>query len=349
MAWVVLLATALCVYGAAAAPAAPQRQPASLLQALSHLDRTAGEAEALTAHDEHPTYGFFLPCWRNGKATINVVSTVRHFYPSAPIFLVGNGYYNYTKLCQKYACDYVEDRALKPRKSSRGLYLGTPERKAYFSQLKKACEASTYLILLEDDVRMLSAIKNMPPGDAGGIADTFFRDNYFKGLIPKSTFAKIEALGRMRREGFHLDYRNGFQLAGGSYMRCSSFLDALQWQPAVDVWEDLDKEDGGLHGSDAVLYELMSMGGYEVKLWQEAGTVLQSFNKSTVTFVHGDKSLYGKELSKEEASLVDKIASDWERPSDSVPEDLDEILANRLAHWRERDTLMAEKLRTARR
>mmetsp|Transcript_94692 Transcript_94692/g.203322 ORF Transcript_94692/g.203322 Transcript_94692/m.203322 type:complete len:389 (-) Transcript_94692:114-1280(-) len=344
-----------------------QRRPASLLQAARRVGRNAAasrqgsrrgrkpllvppsaassslELSQGPTAEEHPTYSFFLPCWRNGKATIHVVSKVRQFYPTAPLFLVGNGYYNYTKLCQKYACNYVEDRALKPRKNTRGLYLGTPERNVYFSHLKKACEKSSFLILLEDDVRMLSPIKRLPPGDAGGITD-----NYFNGLLPNSTLDKLEAFGRKQRKGFKLEYRDGFQLAGGSYMRCAAFLDALERQPPVDTWEMLEQETPDLNGSDAILFELLTMAGYAVKPWEEASTTLKTFNESLVTFVHDDKSLYNLELTKEEASLVDKIPSDWLRQKGVDILELEKILAEKRANWQPKDTLLAEKLRKAR-
>jgi len=254
-------------------------------------------------------YGFFLPCWKNAKATIHVVSRVRHFYPTAPLLLVGNGYYDYTKLCQRYSCNYTLDRALSPMsgKSTQGLYLGSHERFVYFEHLRAACSKSTYLILLEDDVEMRSPIRATPPGDAGGIAD-----DYFGALIQEKMLEELERRGKQRRSGFRIAYRYGFQLAGGSYMRSQAFLQALCLSPPDKVWDELARLNNGfLSGSDAVLFQLLSMAGYEINPWQEASAGVRDFNKSLVTFVHDDKSLYEKALSQDEAALVERIPSDW--------------------------------------
>merc|ERR1712048_255256 len=120
---------------------------------------------------------------------------------------------------------------------------------------------------------------------------------------------ELERLGRQHRSGFQILYRHGFQLAGGSYIRSQAFLQALCLSPPDEVWDELSRLNNGfLSGSDAVLFQLLSMAGYEVPPWHEASTGVRQFN---TTFVHDDKSLYGKALSKEEDALVERIPVDW--------------------------------------
>ncbi len=117
-----------------------------------------------------PTVGAYFQCFKQPKSTIATISSFRNAYPDSTVTVISDGGFNYSDMCNLYKCNFSLEKRLG---SAVGVV--TSERKniiLWFERLINAAKSISedYIMILEDDVRVFSPVKNLV-FDLNGIND----------------------------------------------------------------------------------------------------------------------------------------------------------------------------------
>lgn len=207
------------------------RGVATSVNASRGADRPAQQTPKPPPGADHHLYGFHLQAFRSVWAVARVLSSVRRFYLRERVFVVtddcrAGGGYNYSALCHRFApCEWVSYMS----SAGYGAHAGSDSRTgiAWLRRVElsmRRCEC-TFLINLEDDTCLFSAIVIPPPidGAVGGLPFPRFRPSFLRHAAAVS--------GRPAAPG-----GQAWGCSGGCYYRTDFFTRLMAERP--QLWSD---------------------------------------------------------------------------------------------------------------
>jgi hypothetical protein len=237
-------------------------------------------------------YGFYFQVYHMRKPVLEVVKTVRaHAGEDAPIYMVSDQGYDFSPLAERFGITFenAKDKADMHAKMT------TTTTQVYLGRIRRAAESNNceFLINLETDSPMSRKIVEEPPYDAGGVDGVRGGNHWNEALT---------AAGDVNGKPWSY---NGWGLAGGSYLRTSAILGALQQPDVWDALEGMMKLDDRVYTwCDTTLAALLMHYGYVVKPWkdcqqrsgsEEDGKYLKENGFMNPAFWHDDKSFQAEQ------------------------------------------------------
>lgn len=264
-------------------------------------------------------FGFYFPVHSQIPSTLNVLKSVRTYYPNSPIYLLQDGgNVDFGKLCQEKEYNCIFDRV--QGENSRW----NPH--SWFARFVKATKAlkTEFVIYLEPDVLIRKHHVIEPKHDAGGIYDDF---NPHMG---PQTIQYLEKMGRERNPHFNISWIH-FGLSGGSYYRAEAVLDAFAPRNVKKIdFAAMEKKEGDkTMSSDFSMLVALYARGWNVYPWEETSQHWLSPKKPTdperlseklsAAFEHNHKEHYNDPVPAKDKKLITTfLRSSWTPPAMAV-------------------------------
>ena len=225
---------------------------------------------------------FFYQCYKQKKATDNVLNNVRKYFKNNPIYLICDNGDDMRDLAQKYNCIYSYEKRLC--NNSKNFTNWTPEICLnWLNRILKVAEdcKKKYIINLEDDVICYNKIKKIPKGDINGIFDCKWAPNKFR-----NSFLKY-----LKRKNVKIKYKY-YGSCGGFIMKTDSFINVMK-NTNVYLLKKLNKYDKRIGTtSDCSITALFLINNFTYEPWEDLKSKWDGRNITEYAFYHPDKSLY---------------------------------------------------------
>lgn len=282
-------------------PQAPVNGPKVILRLLVAASVASANRLRSAAKDK---YGFYFPVHSQIPSTLNVLQSVRRFYPNSPIYVLQDGgNVDFGPLCKtkKYNCMFESVKGENSRWNPH----------SWFARFREATKAlgTEYVIYLEPDVLVRKHHTMEPKNDAGGIFDDF------NPHMHPDTIKYLEKMGRERNPHFNVSWIH-FGLSGGSYYKAEAILDAFdpKWVRRLD-FEGMEKREGDkTMSSDFAMLVALYARGWDVYPWDEVsqhwlaprkpGDPERKSEKMSAAFEHNHKEHYNDHVPDEERKLI---------------------------------------------
>mmetsp|Transcript_17855 Transcript_17855/g.23368 ORF Transcript_17855/g.23368 Transcript_17855/m.23368 type:complete len:305 (+) Transcript_17855:280-1194(+) len=263
----------------------------SLVEVALTKGTKSSKGELAATIQKRYTWGFFLQAFKHPKATLEVVKSVRKFYPDEYFFLVSDHGYDFKPLSERFSLNY---EAGKQKVSSQGAHSGREFTARYMRRILHAalhCDCD-YMVILEDDNQMLRKIRTIPKYDAGGVTAHLWT------RVWSSELKKSYGAGDWSYESHGM--------CGGSYVKTSSYIEALsnhEWEKRlVDMGKYMPRLD---IKTDLAIASIMMSYGYELHPWVEELSQPGKPNQNPdPAIIHNTKKWYNVLLTPEDGKVV---------------------------------------------
>jgi hypothetical protein len=254
----------------------------------------------------YPSIGAFLQCFKQPKSTIKTIQSFQQTYPGNTMVIISDGGYDYSDLCKKLNCIYIHEARM-------GTDIGVVTNKrenliVWLDRLRTAAEIiqEDYIMILEDDVRVLKPVKNI---------------RYTLNGINREVWIGKKMTSFLKSKGAAIPARYTnyyFGGCGGSIIRRQFILDNFHdLEPVIQELEQyLDDAFRGQYVSDywlslLTLYFGGTLGQYKgfCETWYLSFPIRQ-YVLQNITTLHFDKTLHNLPLTSEEQSLLGQSFSE---------------------------------------
>jgi len=239
-------------------------------------------------------WGFFYQSYRQPKATLEVIKSVRRHMPTAPIYMVSSDGYQYQPLADRFPPNFAFSYSPTNSNPKGGSVGGV---RLYTERLAAAAEwcNCSYLVVLEDDVVLQKPLLVAPPHDAGGAPAHKWTRNWTKPF--RARYAQ--------NWSYH-----SHGLCGGSYVKARSYLDAYR-RTSWDRLQEMGRVFRGVGtGSDITLAVILMDAGYTVRPWDGVYAEIRVFKYrypadelAHATILHQNKSWYNRAPTPEDGEI----------------------------------------------
>lgn len=256
-----------------------------------------------------PTIGAFYQCYKQSKAFLHSVRSFRRVYKNSNFYAISDGGFNYSDISKKLKFNFVYDKQIGNGKTT--LLDSRESFKKWLGRLFFVAKniQEDYLIILEDDVKVLSKVKKLKFDLNGVNKSERMGENMTKFL--KNHGAKIPK-----------DCSNYFYGGcGGAILKKDFVLKNLNPEN-IDIAMDelskyLDSRHLGHFHSDywlsiLTLYYGGTIGQYSgfCERVRERRIFWFKFLLGKISVLHQYKKYYNKELNIKEKDFLGNISSD---------------------------------------
>jgi hypothetical protein len=232
-------------------------------------------------------FGFYYQVYKSPKATLQVIKSLYQHMPEAPIYMVSSAGYHYEPLAERFPrINFVfDDTVHDPRHARFNLSI-------WFDRVQAASEwcNCSYLVFLEDDLKIRKPVLHRPPYDAGG------QKSQNKKSFPDATYDYFESRSTWSY--------NHSAMSAGSYIKTSAFLDAykhISW-PRIEAMLQFKPRTIGAY-TDMTLGVVMMDRGYVLQPWDQVAQ-FDDYSLEDPAFVHGNKSYYEVPIQPEDGPVI---------------------------------------------
>ena len=231
---------------------------------------------------------FYHQAFKQEKATIKTLESIRKHYPSSSYFLTSDNGSNFSYVAKKYRLSYTHYTT----KSSGG----TPTPMdfvmdiEFVDRFRKAAHEcmSPWIMMVEDDIVCHHASTIIPKFDGNGL-----RSNNIP--LDKSFF---EAVANATGSFPHLQPGFQYGLCGGAIYRTAVMRNLKITERELEEWSKYDKRIA--IASDILFTTILLMNKYTVGIWDD---LEQSGMRNKAAFEHSVKNWYNVPLNDEEKAL----------------------------------------------
>lgn len=203
------------------------------------------------------TISVHMQVYDNKRATLESLRSFRRVYRDSPITVVSDGGADFTSICDAVGARYLySDITTTTQKMTLpGVY-------EYLRRIYEHCKSvdTEWVILFEDDVRVLRPIRYFPDGVCGG---------------PRSLAYAPEVTKKMKEDfGPKRVYR--YNMCGGSIFRREVFIDSYERNRDLEPYAKAHSQVS--QWSDIALTLLFQINGYDYSVWYEVSELFHRWS-----------------------------------------------------------------------
>lgn len=231
------------------------------------------------------SFGVHYQCYKNNRATFEVLLNFRIYYPDIPIVLISDNGNDFSDMAEYFNCTYI----YSDKQSGNGItnvLKHDNKTNLWLDRIKQTCEVLNdceYVLYMEDDVLTRDVITKNPNADIAGPSN------------PDDFWWSPQIIRWMKENRPNVEI-NGLNGCGGTIFKRTSFLECFDNQPDYSFFGKLD--DRLLWASDAILTFLFLYNKKTSRRWLDQSEESRGKIFGSTAFDHQHKYFYDKKWSE---------------------------------------------------